>query len=61
VDSQSSPESKIALFRSFFAGRDDVYAARWENARSGKSGWSPAVVGNLAPSTEGVGPAVVVD
>ena len=36
------------LFRSLFAGRDDVYAARRENARSGKSGWSPAVVGGPA-------------
>ncbi len=48
VDGHSSPEAKIALFRSLFAGRDDVYAARWENARSGKSGWSPAVVGGPA-------------
>lgn len=48
VDGRSSPEAKIALFRSLFAGRDDVYAARWENERSGKSGWSPAVVGGWA-------------
>ena len=48
VDSRSSPEAKVALFRSLFAGRDDVYAARWENERSGKSGWSPVVVGGLA-------------
>ncbi len=48
VDAHSSPEAKIALFRSLFAGREDVYAARWENARSGKSGWSPVVVGGPA-------------
>src|SRR3990172_8098881 len=48
VDSHSSPEAKIALFRSLFAGRDDVYAARWENERSRKSGWSPVVVGGPA-------------
>lgn len=48
VDGHSSPEAKIALFRSLFAGRDDVYAVRWENARSGKSGWSPVVVGGPA-------------
>ena len=48
VDGHSSPEAKIELFRSLFAGRDDVYAARWENARSGKSGWSPVVVGGPA-------------
>ncbi|MGH8991543.1 MAG: TOTE conflict system archaeo-eukaryotic primase domain-containing protein, partial [Acidimicrobiia bacterium] len=33
------------LFRSLFVGRDDVYAERWENQRTGKTGWSPAVVG----------------
>ena len=48
VDGHSSPEAKVALFRSLFAGRDDVYAAWWENARNGKSGWSPAVVGGPA-------------
>ena len=26
VDGRSAPEAKIALFRSLFAGRDDVYA-----------------------------------
>ena len=48
VDGHSSPEAKIAFFRSLFAGRDDVYAVRWENERSRKSGWSPAVVGGPA-------------
>ncbi len=37
VDGHSSAEAKIALFRSLFAGRDDVHAARWENERSRKS------------------------
>ena len=50
VDGHSSPEAKVALFRSLFAGRDDVDAARWENERSGKSGWSPVVVGGPARS-----------
>ncbi|MEI8312256.1 MAG: DEAD/DEAH box helicase family protein, partial [Verrucomicrobiota bacterium] len=41
--SQSSPVAeKIARFRSLFRGRDDVYAKRFENARSGKSGYAPA-------------------
>jgi len=48
VDGHSSPEAKIGLFRSLFGGRGDVYAARWENERSGKSGWSPVVVGGPA-------------
>jgi superfamily II DNA or RNA helicase len=38
-----SPEDKVALFRSFFRGREDVYPVRWEN-RQGKSGYSPACV-----------------
>ena len=37
VDGHSSPEAKIALFQLLFAGRDDVYAARWENERTRKS------------------------
>ena len=28
-----------------FAARADVYAVRWENARTGKAGWLPAVRG----------------
>ncbi len=37
-----SPEEKIALFRSRFQGRDDVHALRWESAKTGRSGYSPA-------------------
>jgi hypothetical protein len=33
-------EQRIALFRSLFHGRDDVYAARWENT-DGRSGYMP--------------------
>src|SRR5258705_7634789 len=36
-----APEKKIALFRSLFRGREDVYAVRWEG-KNGKSGYSPA-------------------
>ena len=38
----SVPE-KIAMFRSLFRGRDDIYAVRWEGA-NGKSGYSPASI-----------------
>lgn len=39
----SSPSSeKIALFRSLFAGRPDVFPTRWENRKTGASGYSPA-------------------
>ena len=37
---------KVAFFRALFAARTDVYAQRWENIRSGKSGWMPAVRGS---------------
>jgi superfamily II DNA or RNA helicase/very-short-patch-repair endonuclease len=42
LDRTASPEAKIALFRSLFRGRDDVYARRFENRRTGKSGYAPA-------------------
>jgi superfamily II DNA or RNA helicase/very-short-patch-repair endonuclease len=38
----SAPEAKIALFRSLFRGRDDVYPRRFESRRTGKSGYQPA-------------------
>ena len=34
---------KIALFRSLFRGREDVYAIRWQG-RDGKSGYAPAAI-----------------
>ncbi len=36
----TQPE-KVSLFASLFRGRIDVYPRRWENARTGKSGYSP--------------------
>ncbi len=42
VESTLSPDDKIRLFRERFVGRDDVYARRWENPKTGKSGYSPA-------------------
>ncbi|HZC51426.1 MAG TPA: DEAD/DEAH box helicase family protein [Mycobacterium sp.] len=45
VHSGSSPEAKVAFFAALFAARTDAYAVRWENARSGRSGWMPAVRG----------------
>lgn len=41
VNHLSPPEVKIALFRSLFRGRDDVYPRRFENRKTGKSGYSP--------------------
>ncbi len=33
---------KVALFRKLFHGRLDVFPRRWENAKSGRAGYSPA-------------------
>src|ERR1035441_4947515 len=55
VHSGSPPAMKVAFFRALFAARNDVYARRWENARSGKSGWMPAIRGGWRkgiPSSE---------
>lgn len=45
VDRQSPPEVKVDFFGELFAARTDIYAVRWENARTGKAGWLPAVRG----------------
>jgi superfamily II DNA or RNA helicase/very-short-patch-repair endonuclease len=42
IDQTSSPPAKIALFRSLFRGRDDVYPRRFESRKTGKSGYAPA-------------------
>src|SRR5436190_8221507 len=42
VDLTSSPQAKIALFRSLFRGRDDVYPRRFESRKTGRSGYAPA-------------------
>jgi superfamily II DNA or RNA helicase len=45
VDASASEAEKVALLRGLFGARSDVYATRWENASTGKSGWSPAMRG----------------
>ena len=40
VTGTSSAEAKIALFRSLFRGREDVYAVRWQGS-DGRSGYAP--------------------
>lgn len=42
VDQHSSSAGKIALFRSLFRGREDVYPRRFESRKTGKSGYAPA-------------------
>jgi superfamily II DNA or RNA helicase len=41
VANHSSESEKIALFRSLFRGRKDVFARRFESAKTGKSGYQP--------------------
>lgn len=42
VDLRSPVRAKVALFRSLFRGRDDLYARRFESTTTGKSGYAPA-------------------
>ncbi|MDN5795791.1 MAG: DEAD/DEAH box helicase [Intrasporangium sp.] len=45
INARSSPEAKVRFFRALFSARRDVYAYWWENQRTGRSGWLPAVAG----------------
>jgi hypothetical protein len=49
VTDQSAEDDKIALYRSLFKGREDVYPRRFESAKTGKSGYSPACANEWAP------------
>ena len=63
IDGTASTDERLALLRRLFGARSDVFAIRWDNASSGKSGWSPAVRGGWSnkrrtkehlPLTDGV-------
>jgi hypothetical protein len=45
VHAGSPPARKVAFFAAMFGACTDVYAVRWQNSRSGKAGWMPAVRG----------------
>jgi len=45
VHDGSPPDAKVAFFGALFAARTDVYAVRFDNPRTGKHGWLPAVRG----------------
>lgn len=49
IDKFSDSREKIRLFMSLFRGRDDAYAARWENPKKGTSGYSPFCVNEWKP------------
>lgn len=40
--SHFSPNEKITIFMNLFRGREDVFPKRWDNQKTGKSGYSPA-------------------
>ena len=42
VDRHATSAAKIALFRSLFRSREDVYAVRFESRKTGRAGYSPA-------------------
>lgn len=42
VHARSPSADKIALFRSLFRGREDVYPRRYENKNTGRTGYAPA-------------------
>jgi hypothetical protein len=42
VNQRSPAQVKIALFRSLFHGREDVYPQRFESRKTSKAGYSPA-------------------
>lgn len=42
VTAHSPASQKLALFRSLFRGREDVFARKWMNVKKGTKGFSPA-------------------
>ena len=51
VTASSAPWDKVRFVRVLFEARRDAYATRWENARTGRSGWAPAVAGGWRKGT----------
>lgn len=43
INTHSSDAEKIALYRSYFRGRNDVFARHWTNGATGKQGYAPAL------------------
>ena len=41
VSNHSAQAAKVALFRSLFRGREEVYARRFESLKTGKTGYQP--------------------
>lgn len=45
IDASLSSRQSCQFFGALFAARTDVYATRWENRRTGRAAWVPAVAG----------------
>jgi hypothetical protein len=41
INNRSAQEAKIALFRSLFRAREDIYPRRFESLKAGKKGYQP--------------------
>ena len=48
----TGPE-KVALFRSLFRGRDDVFPVLWTSSKTGRTGYSPACSNEWTPGGSG--------
>lgn len=49
ITAQSPASQKLALFRSLFHGREDVFARKWVNAKKRTKGFSPACANKWKP------------
>ena len=49
VTRRSEPSAKIAVFRSLFRGRIDVFPRRWKSTKTGRSGYAPACFNEWRP------------
>ena len=49
MTNRSPTSDKIALFRTLFGGREDVYPRRWENAAKGRAGYAPVCANEWKP------------
>ena len=49
VSQDASAAAKVDFFLSLFSGRRDVFALRWENAKTGRAGYAPACANEWAP------------
>ena len=52
-DAQSGNAAKLELFAHRFRARSDVYAQRWDNPKTGRSGYSPACANEWRPGVCG--------